>query len=361
MMILITLVAVVGALWIVGRLVLQGPDLSPFDEPRHEQTGKRTQPSEQHAAVVQMLVQGAAQFAGLKRAERLALMRQQMDQGGDQVAFDGEIQPVDVNGVPGEWVTVPDADSARRLLYLHGGGFVAGSPRSHRAITTELAKRLGMAVLAIDYRLMPENPRMACVEDCRAAYRWVLEHGPHGATPLHSLVVAGDSAGGNLALGIAAWARDEQLPAADAVVALSPATDATLGSPSLRRNQPTDVMLGQAMGFMVRAPRVLMLWFTLLSNRLNPSNPVLSPALGDLSNLPPTLVHVSSAEMLLDDAVRYVNKASVAGCQAKLGIWPFMLHVWHVFVGDPPSGLPEAAEAFDHIEAFVNQHINAGP
>ena len=348
------MLALVAALWGIGRFVLRGPDQSRYDTPGFELTGQRTQPTEEHQAIVKMLEAGAAGLSGLSGRQRLALMRTQMDQLGESVSVDGEIRPVDAGGVSAEWVITPNAESTRRLLYIHGGALVTGSPKSHRAITAELSARARAVVLAIDYRLMPEHSRRAGIEDCRNSYRWILENGPDGATPLEALMVAGDSAGGNLTLMTIAWARDVGLRPADAVVALSPATDTTLGSPSVKKNLTTDPMIGPAFQQMATVPRTVMLWFTLMSMRINPSNPEISPLLGDLSGLPPVLVHASAAEMILDDGVRYVNKANAAGSPAQLGVWPFMLHVWHAFV----RTVPEAVEAFDHIEEFLNAHTH---
>ena len=350
--ILLAGVALLALLWLVGRLVLQGPDQSQYDSPPFELTGKRTEPSAEHLAIVKLLQTGAANLSKLTGRERLALLREQWERMGQNVPVAGEIRPADAGGVSAEWIIAPNADPKRRVLYIHGGAFMLGSPRSHRTVTSELSKRARAAVLAIDYRLMPENRRSAAIEDCQTSYRWILENGPDGATELDALVVAGDSAGGNLTLMTVAWARDNGLRQADAVVALSPATDTTLGSPSLKANLATDTMLGPAFSAMATVPRIISLWFSLLTNRINPSNPLVSPLLGDLSGLPPTLVQASAAEMVLDDGVRYANKAAAAGSTAALGVWPFMLHVWPVFVGN----LPEATEAFDQIEDFLNTH-----
>ena len=157
---------------------------------------------------------------------------------------------------------------------------------------------------------------------------------------------------------LSAWARDADERAADAVVALSPATDSTFASPTLKANLETDVMLGPMFGAaLAKIPRWIMLWSSLFSNRMLPANPLVSPLQGDLSRLPPTLVHISDAEMLAGDGVRYVNKAVSQGSPAQIGVWPFMLHVWHAFV----LQLPEAGEAFDHIEQFVRDHVDDLP
>jgi len=209
-------------------------------------------------------------------------------------------------------------------------------------------------VLAVDYRLMPENKRLDGLADCQAAYRWILANGPAGPAPAASLVVSGDSAGGNLTLAVIAWARDAGLRPANAAVALSPATDNTLSGDSIKRNIATDYLLGPAFRRFAKVPRTIALWFGWLNARVRPCDPSISPMHGDLGNLPPTLVHASTAEMLQDDAVRWVNKARAAGTDATLETWDHMLHVWHAFV----ATVPEAEDAFRHIGAFLAPHLD---
>ena len=235
------------------------------------------------------------------------------------------------------------------MLYIHGGGFVLGSPKSHRTLTHRFSALTGAAVLAVDYRLMPEHSRMAGIEDCRNAYRWMLENGPHGPEPARVVFIAGDSAGGNLTLSLVAWVRDQGLRQPDAAVALSPLTDSTLGSPSLKANQRTDAMLGPLLGPLTRVPRVLLLWASWFQNRVNPRNPLVSPVFGDLSGLPPVLIHASEAEMLIDDCRRYVNRARAAGSPVALQTWHHVVHVWHIFNPE----LAEAREALAHIGRFL--------
>lgn len=283
-------------------------------------------------------------------SKRLAQMRTSMDKMMDGRAFACRFVAVDAAGVAAEWVLAPGGDPARRALYIHGGAYTAGSPLSHRSITARFAEVSGAAVLAIDYRLMPEHTRRAGIDDCRQAYRWLIENGPEGAMPATTLFVAGDSAGGNLTLSLIAWLRDQGLRAPDAAVALSPSTDATLGSPSLKANFTTDPMLGPVFRHLIRIPRSVLLWGAWMQTRIRPANPIISPLLGDLSNLPPLLIQASQAEMLVDDARRYANKARAAGSPVRLQTWSHMVHVWQIF--DPE--LPEAREAFEQIGAFLD-------
>jgi acetyl esterase/lipase len=357
---LIWLLGLVIAAWAFARLVLDGEDLSRFDQPAPEPVN--TAPSAANTEVVRSVKEFAREAESSKGGrERLKTMREAMDAMGDNADLSGlRIEPVTVAGRPAEWLARESGEVTGRLLYLHGGAFTMGSPRSHRPITTELARRAGLAVLAIDYRLMPEHSRRAGVEDCRAAYRWLLDHGPTGQGPAEAVFVAGDSAGGNLALALIGWLRDQRGDAAglrqvDGAIALSPLTDATFASPSMRYNIDQDPMLGPMARMIQRVPRSLMLWSTWLQNRIRPTDPLLSPLRDDLSNLPPVLVQASEAEILIDDARRYANKARDAGSPVEIETWHGMVHVWQAF----GTNLPESDQAFERMAAFVRRVLES--
>lgn len=349
------LLALILLLWAITRFYLRGENLSAYDQPRPVSCSEDSSPSAAHGEAIERLGNMTELSAAGSRRQRLKRMREYMDAMGDDVSFDGVIIPVDRDGLRGEWLVPANADPARRMLYIHGGAFMMGSPRSHRAITSRYAALLGGPVFSLDYRLMPEHARSRGIEDCRSAYRMVLEEGPEGAAPLLDLFVSGDSAGGNLVLMLSAWVRDEGLRAPSGVIALSPTTDATFTSPSLSANLATDVMLAPAFGKLMNLPRLLLLWMGLLNNRCSPAEAKISPVMDDLSGLPPTLVHASSAEMLFDDAVRYTNKAVAAGSPVELEVWDHMLHVWHIFNPD----MPEAEQAFARIDSFMQRHRQA--
>lgn len=359
----IVLVLLAAALlcWAVARFLLQGPDLSAFDRPGGRPMSRPGGPSDGHRAVVASLGGAARVLEGVPRSRHVAVLRDYLDDLFPDDPTAAAVTPTSAAGVRAEWVLAPGADPARRLLYLHGGAFVMGSPRSHRRLTRAFSELAGAAVLAIDYRLMPEHPRIAGVEDCRTAYRWMLEHGPDGPGAAAAVCVAGDSAGGNLTLSLLAWVRDQGLQAPDAAVALSPVTDTTLASPSLKENLPTDPMLGPLFGALARIPRPLLLWATWLRTRINPRDPVVSPVYGDLAGLPPVLIQASAAEMLRDDALRYANKARAAGSPVEVQTWAHMVHVWQIFHPD----LPEGREALEEIGRFLDRHrpqtARAGP
>ena len=344
-------------LWILAALVLitlfylRPKDLAAYDYPPGQSFARGDEPNTQHRDVEKLLATGMGTIQQAPRSQRLRLMREYMDGISASQDYQAEITPVNIAGMKAEWVLAPGVSRTRRALYIHGGAFMMGSPISHRNITSSFSRETNAAVLAIDYRLMPENRRLAGVDDCRAAYLWILQNGPAGIAPAERIYVGGDSAGGNLTLSLLAWARDQNLRSPDAAVALSPATDTSFGSPSLKRNLQTDVMLGPMFKRFMGIPRPLLWWAAWIQSRVSPGNPVVSPVFGDLSGLPPTLVHASEAELLHDDGLRYVNRAVVAGSPAKLQTWGHMVHVWHMFYPQ----LTEAQEAWDEIGAFIAQ------
>jgi acetyl esterase/lipase len=351
---LIWLMLILAAFWAFTRFYLQGEDLTRYD--RSIKSSMRSgEPSKQHYVSIDAIAGFLEAGHGNKdRKTQLADSRTAMDAMGDDADLTGvELLEVKADGVLAEWVIAEGAHPDRRILYIHGGAFMMGSPRSHRWITTTLSRIANASVLAIDYRLTPEHSRIACIEDCQTAYKWLLENGPEGRMGApDAFYVAGDSAGGNLALMTIAWARDAGLRAVNAAVALSPLTDSTFGSPSMRSNVVTDHMLGSSVGPITKVPKIMLPWVGLMMSRVRPSDPRVSPVYGDLAGLPPTLVQASEAEMLLDDARRWVNKASDAGTEVTLETWPHVLHVWHLFGEE----LPEAREAFESIGRFLEIH-----
>lgn len=285
--------------------------------------------------------------------QKLSAKRERFEQIGLSrefpVTFSSAVAEADGIQVDGEWTMPPGGNPDQRLLYLHGGAFTVGSAISHRPIISNIAMRTGCAVFAPNYRLMPENSRMAAIEDAQAAYKWILENGPSGPAPAEKLAVAGDSAGGNLTLMLSNWVRDNGLRQADAVVGLSPATDSTFESPSIKGNIETDSMLRPLAGPLVKLPRTVLVWGSWKQLGMSPASPLVSPLRADLSGLPPTLIQVSASEILYDDARRYVVKAQSQGTDAKLQSWDNLCHVWQAF----DTLLPEANQAFDEIAAFL--------
>lgn len=336
------LILVLVGVTVFLALRYRAPDHSQFDTPKTQPVISDNEVSAAHQDVVSKLKE-----FNVQRPENIEAARAQME-----ALFyrdvDSKITPVDVNGVPGEWVVAEGADPDARLLYLHGGAFRYGSPRSHRHLTHELSQRCGVAVLAIDYRLLPEHKLTACHEDAQTAYRWILSNGPEGPSEPTSFFVAGDSAGGNLTLSVIAWARDQALRPANGAIAFAPAADSTFSSPTWKANLESDPFLGPTLGGMLKVPKFIMHIGSRLSSGMAPNAPLLSPLLGHLADLPPTLLQVSRDEMLYGDSQRYANKAKAQGSQITLQVWPTMVHVFQAF-----PELPETADALARVAAFV--------
>lgn len=288
-------------------------------------------------------------------SDSLRLKRERFDHFGLDKEFDAVFQKdtaiFDGVSVDGEWTIVDGADPTNRMLYLHGGGFTVGSAASHRNLAVKIAQRTQCVVFIPNYRLIPENPLMDATYDCRASYQWLLDNGPDGKTDLNSFYIGGDSAGGCFTLSICQWARDEKLRPVNAAIAISPLTDWTITSPSMRGNLSTDTMLSSSFGDLVRKPHWIVVWALWINCRLSPAHITCSPVFGALHNLPPTLIHVSATEMLHDDGRRYTVKAQRAGSPVTFQSWNHMPHVWH-FMDD----LPEADHALDEIASFMEAH-----
>ena len=246
---------------------------------------------------------------------------------------------VDAGGVPAAWVKAPGVDSGRAILYLHGGGYVIGSIDTHRELAGRLSQAAAARVLIIDYRLAPEHPYPSAVEDAAAAYRWLLASG--GATPART-VIAGDSAGGGLTVATMLALREAGDPLPAAGVCLSPWVDMEgIG----------DSMTGKAnIDPMVRYEGLVRMAGLYLDGA-DPRTPLAAPLYADLSGLPPLLIHVGTAETLLDDATRLSERAKAAGVDVTLESWNDMIHVWHLFA----PLLPEGQQAVERVGEFVRR------
>ena len=348
-------VLIVVALLLLHWWLGGGEDLSRYDRPVDE-AGTETfstpgGPSESHQQAVAAIESSGSGLASLSTGEMIRWVRDFMDRIPSGMKIDAEFRPVECDGVAAEWVLAPGADPKRRVLYTHGGAFFAGSPKSHRTLTAKFSAVARASVLSVDYRLVPENRRKDSIVDCRTAYRWLLENGPEGPCELSTLFLGGDSAGGNLALMLSAWSRDEGLHAPHAVVAFSPTTDSTFLAPSLRENMESDVLVRSLSAPLQRMPTSLLRWTSLLVNRMRPSNPSISPVFGDLSGLPATLIQVSDCEMLYDDARRYVNKARQAGSPVCLQTWSGLMHAWPLFYPQ----VAEAHESWQRVAEFLEK------
>jgi acetyl esterase/lipase len=240
-----------------------------------------------------------------------------------------------------EWVIADGADPGRRILYIHGGSWISGSPAGYRAFLSRVSQAAGAVVLAVDYRLAPEHKFPAGLEDCTQAYQWMRQNGPDGREPVTAAYLMGDSAGGNLALATLLRVNDTGLRLPSAVIALSPATDFIGGSPSLNSRASVDPIINPQL-----LPALIPIY---LGQNANPADPYASPLFGDYTGMPPLLLQVGDAEVLLDDSTRLAKHAGEQGCDVTLEVWDGMPHV---FQGFAPF-LPEASEAIAKIGKFI--------
>jgi acetyl esterase/lipase len=252
---------------------------------------------------------------------------------------DTQTTAIDAGGVDAVRIAVRQARSDRCVLYFHGGGYAFGSAKLARDFTWRIGAAACACVIYFDYRLAPEHPFPAAVEDAAAVYRWLA-----GRFDPRRIAFMGESAGGGLLIATLYKLRDEGLALPGAAVAVSPWTDLALTGPSLQSNAAADPMLtathlpALANGYLAGA---------------DPRHHYASPLYGDASGLPPTLIHVGSDEILRDDAVRMAEKLRAAGCEVEIEVWPRMPHAWHLYA----RILPEGQHAIARIGAFLQQRI----
>ena len=252
---------------------------------------------------------------------------------------DIETERVGVNGIPAEWIIAPESQENQVILYLHGGGYLFGSARTHRVMLAHMARAAKARVLALDYRLAPEIPFPAPVEDSVSAYRWLLAEG----ISAKKMVIGGDSAGGGLAVAalVALRAVGEPMPAAG--VCISAWTDMESTGQSHTTNAESDPSVSKA--------RLLKIAKVYLDGK-EPTAPLASPIHADLTGLPPLLLQVGSIEVLLDDSTLLKSRAKAAGVSVEMEVWDDMPHVWHHYA----PILPEARKAIGRIGEFVLEH-----
>ena len=253
---------------------------------------------------------------------------------------DVAIEAVTAPARPAEWLRPPGARTDAAVLYLHGGGYVIGSPRSHRHLAAAIARAAGTAALLVDYRLAPEHPFPAALDDAVAAYQWLLGR---GLAP-GRVVVAGDSAGGGLTVATLLALRDRGLPRPAGGVCISPWVDLTCSGATYATKAAVDpIVTRESVAMMAQA----------YAGADDPKAPLLSPLYADLRGLPPLLVQVGSDEVLLDDALGLGERARAAGVDVTIEEWPAMIHVWHWF----QPMLDEAERAVGVIGNFVRTRL----
>jgi epsilon-lactone hydrolase len=259
-------------------------------------------------------------LAARPRASEIAQMR--LDADARAKAFglpaDVTIQKVKANGVQAEWLSTPDADPSSAILYLHGGGYVICSVESHRHLMAEVGRAAGTRTLAIDYRLAPEHPFPAPVEDTVAAYRYMLDS---GLKP-NRIALAGDSAGGGLVIGALLAIREAGLPLPGCGWCISPWVDMEALGASFVDRAATDPTVQKATILMMAE------WYL---GGADPRHPHAAPIYGDLRGLPPLLIQVGAMETLLDDSFALARKAGVSDVPVELQVWPEMIHIWHIY------------------------------
>lgn len=273
----------------------------------------------------------------------IPLFRQECEKGArlfGKVPAGIEVSPVTVDGLRAEWILASSAGKDKVILYTHGGGYVSGSCQDHRVHVARFVKDSGVGALLFEYRLAPEHPFPAAVEDSVKAYRWLLAR---GISPLNIMIV-GESAGGGLCLATLIALRDLGVPLPAAAVAISPWTDLKCTGDSYRTRAGVCLSPGE-------------MWTVCSKYYVNDNDPCLpwiSPLYGDLGGLPPILVHVGEDEVLLDDSIRFAEKAKAAGVDVTLRVGKSMVHCYPLL----PSFIPEARQAMEEICAFIRTHLD---
>lgn len=283
----------------------------------------------------------APQFSGWMEdsvEERRALQEKMGDY--NKLPVDVRCQPVHAGGAPAEWIETPGAGS-EVILYLHGGGYVLGSIHSHRELIARLARAANSRALALEYRLAPEYPFPAAVEDSHAAYTWLLDQ---GVAP-NQIILAGDSAGGGLALATLVAARGAGQPLPAGVACFSPWVDLTGSGASIERNARVDPIL---------EPAAVIHYAGLYAGEHDLRAPLISPLFADLQGFPPMLIQVGTDEILLDDAARLAERARAAGVTVTLETYRGLFHVFQMI-----PQLPETKKAVRMFAAFAANCLQA--
>jgi epsilon-lactone hydrolase len=283
------------------------------------------------------------------RSDDIGQRRRDIDARGlaNRLPADVTVHPVSANGVKAEWTETPEGDRARAILFLHGGGYVIGSLDSHRHLVAEAGRAARMRALAIDYRLAPEHPFPAAVDDALAAYRFLLAGGiqPGG------IAIAGDSAGGGLVVATMLAIREAGLAQPACGWAISPWVDMEATGASMAGKAAVDPTVQKA-GILDMARLYL--------NSADPRSPLAAPIYGDLRGLAPLLIQVGAAETLLDDAIRLAQVAGAADVAVDLQVWPEMIHVWHTYFPVLSAGRRAIASGGEFIRAMTSRGTRVG-
>jgi monoterpene epsilon-lactone hydrolase len=270
-------------------------------------------------------------------------IRGAMDRLGDrfQPAQDIAIEAVSAGGVAAEWVRAPGASEARTVLFTHGGGYCIGSPRTHRDLVGRLSRASGARFLSIDYRLAPEHPFPAAVDDAVKAYEWLITQGIEPSR----LALCGDSAGGGLALALIVALRERGIPLPATVACISPLTDLAYTGATLASNEALDPIS--------RRDTSAALASRYLGGQDASRNPLASPLYADFEGFPPLQILVGSHEILLDNSTRLAERARAAGVEVDIEVWEAMVHIWPYFA----AILPKGQEAIERMGTYLARHL----
>ena len=295
-------------------------------------------PSDAYNAALAAMKERMAEAAGAPPPD-LATTRAGFEQGYSSMPIPDEVsfEPVDAGGVAAEWVTPPEVVGNRAIVYLHGGGYVVGNLNTHRHVVSRLALGAKARLLNVDYRLAPENPYPAALDDAMAAWQWHLANKGEAA---HT-AISGDSAGGGLAIALCMRLRDEGLPQPACAAPISPWTDLTFSGDSMTERADRDPLLAgaDALSGMVMA----------YSATVDATQPYISPVFGTFDNLPPMMIQVGTEEVLYDDSTRVVKAIENANGSVEFRPWQDMMHVWHLLAGVAP----EAEEGIAELAAYI--------
>jgi acetyl esterase/lipase len=279
-------------------------------------------------------------LASRPRPADLEERRQRLDTLGGQYKLpqDVRVEPESADGVPAEWTQTPGCNRDRVILFLHGGGYVSGSLQSHRTMLAQAGREARARTLALGYRLAPEHPFPAALNDAMAGYRFLLQQ---GCAP-ERIAVAGESAGGGLAASLLLSLRDAGLPLPACAWLSSPWVDLALQGETMTSRAAADPLIQKAYLQELAAAYL---------NGADPAEKLASPLYADLRGLPPLLIQVGSAETLLDDAVRFARAAGLADVRVALEVWPEMIHAWHLF----HQQLGEGRRALAEVGTFMRR------
>jgi acetyl esterase/lipase len=273
----------------------------------------------------------------------VSCFRTALERSAFPVAEDVRVEPAQIGGVPGAWLSPPCRRDDRAVLYLHGGGYVMGSPTTHGRLAGDIAIAVGVPVFVADYRLAPEHRFPAALEDAVRAYRWL-----RGRFGSDSIAVVGDSSGGGLTVATLLAIRDRGWPQPAAAACLSPWLDLSLTTHDDQSLAALDP---------ISSRHEMAQFAAIYLNGVDAETPLASPLFADLGGLPPLLIHVGTAELGLPEARLFTERARAAGVDATLEVWLDMVHVWHAFA----ARVPEAAAAVERVGSYLRDRFDQEP